>query len=152
MVDSTTFSHSCAQRIQFVVQAPRQVAIDLISYDNRVWSEASVIMLYLLQYILLFLSSRQFLTEKKPSKMSQRQLENTETLSKSAVQYQQSLSGTETLYIVCLVLIQLYCLLIHGLFGFMKHFEFLPLLLTSVSCALGVVWTWVKFYVEVLFN
>lgn len=90
--------------------------------------------------------------------MSQRRLaqtENTatsESLTRSAIQYQQWLSGTETVYIVCLVLVQLYCLFIHGLFGFMKHFEFLPLILTSISCALGVVWTWVMFYIEVLFS
>lgn len=55
-------------------------------------------------------------------------------------------------FMCILLLIQFYCLFVHGLFGFLSWLEFLPLLLTSVSCAVGVSWSWLLFYHEVLFS
>ena len=53
------------------------------------------------------------------------------------------LTFMDTIMVAVLVLIQVYCICFHGLFGFLSNFAFLPLLLTSVSCAIVVVWTWV---------
>ena len=61
------------------------------------------------------------------------------------------LSPLQLVFVALLLLIQVYCLFVHGLFGFLIHLEFLPLLLTSVSCALGVVWSWLLFYHQILF-
>ena len=55
-------------------------------------------------------------------------------------------------FVSVLLLIQFYCLFVHGLFGFMSRLEFLPLLLTSVGCAVGVVWSWLAFYHQVVFS
>ncbi len=62
------------------------------------------------------------------------------------------LSKIELVYVVFLLVIQVYCIGVHGLLPFTKHLEFFPLLLTSVSCAVGIVWTWLQFYTHVLFN
>ena len=62
------------------------------------------------------------------------------------------LSPLQLLFVCILLLIQFYCLFVHGLFGFLSRLEFLPLLLTSVSCAVGVVWSWFVFYHQVVFS
>jgi hypothetical protein len=62
------------------------------------------------------------------------------------------LSPPQLLFLCILLLIQFYCLFVHGLFGFLSRLEFLPLLLTSVSCAVGVVWSWLLFYHQVVFS
>lgn len=63
-----------------------------------------------------------------------------------------SLSPLQLLFVCILLLIQFYCLFVHGLFGFLSRLEFLPLLLTSVSCAVGVVWSWLLYYHQVVFS
>lgn len=63
-----------------------------------------------------------------------------------------SLTPSQLLFVCVLLTIQFYCLFVHGLFGFLSRLEFLPLLLTSVSCAIGVVWSWLLFYHQVLFS
>lgn len=60
------------------------------------------------------------------------------------------LSLLETLYVTLLVMVQFYSLFVHGLFGFLSRFEFIPLMLTSVSCAVGIIWTWLQFSYHVL--
>lgn len=62
------------------------------------------------------------------------------------------LSPLQLLFVCILLLIQFYCLFVHGLFGFLSRLEFLPLLLTSVSCAVGVVWSWLLFYHQIVFS
>ena len=62
------------------------------------------------------------------------------------------LSPLQLLFACILLLIQFHCLFVHGLFGFLSRLEFLPLLLTSVSCAVGVVWSWLLFYHQVVFS
>ena len=54
------------------------------------------------------------------------------------------LSSPQVGYVVVLLALQLYCEFLHG-FGPLRRFEFLPLLLTSVSCAVAVVWSWTNF-------
>ncbi|KAL5460562.1 hypothetical protein EMCRGX_G034014 [Ephydatia muelleri] len=60
------------------------------------------------------------------------------------------LSPFQSLYVVVLLLVQVYCIFLHGVQGFLKHYEFLPLLMTSVSCAVGVVWSWLICYHDFL--
>lgn len=43
---------------------------------------------------------------------------------------------------------QVYYYGVHGVRGILAHLPFLPLLLTSVSCSLVVVWTWLLTYRE----
>ena len=62
------------------------------------------------------------------------------------------LTRLQLLFLCVLLLIQFYCLFVHGLFGFLSRLEFLPLLLTSVSCAVGIVWSWMLFYHKILFS
>lgn len=71
---------------------------------------------------------------------------------KSGWTYGCTLSPFQLLYIVVLVLVQVYCTFLHGGLGFLKRYEFLPLLMTSVSCAVGVVWSWLLCYHDFLAN
>lgn len=54
------------------------------------------------------------------------------------------LSRFQAIYIVFVLLVQVYCVFVHG-FGPLKRLEFLPLLLTSVSCAVAVFSSWGHF-------
>ena len=58
----------------------------------------------------------------------------------------------ESLYLVLLCALQVYCLFVHPLVDRGGRFPFLPLLITSVSCALGVLWSWIVFFVKFLFG
>lgn len=58
------------------------------------------------------------------------------------------LNQFESIYVIFLFLVQVYCLFVHASFGFLASLEFLPLLLTSVSCAVGIIWSWVLCYLE----
>ncbi|XP_078683973.1 dolichyl pyrophosphate Glc1Man9GlcNAc2 alpha-1,3-glucosyltransferase-like isoform X2 [Branchiostoma floridae x Branchiostoma belcheri] len=60
------------------------------------------------------------------------------------------LSPLETAYTVGLVFLQLYCSLGHHALGLTTRLPFLPLMLTSVYCAVGVMWSWLKFYLITL--
>ena len=55
---------------------------------------------------------------------------------------QWELKSLDVVYTAGCVLVQIYCLFIHGVGGYLSYLEFLPLLFTSVTCALGVTWTW----------
>ncbi len=57
-------------------------------------------------------------------------------------------TSLENGYLLLLMVLQFYCVFIHGTGGFLGHLEFLPLLLTSVSCAVGVVWSWILSYYQ----
>jgi alpha-1,3-glucosyltransferase len=56
------------------------------------------------------------------------------------------LSRLETIYILGLVPLFLYEHLIHRFMWFSNDLPFLPLMLTSVYCALGISYTWCKYY------
>lgn len=50
----------------------------------------------------------------------------------------------QSLYMSLLLLLQVYCIFLHG-FGPLKRLEFLPLLLTSVTCAGAIIFSWGHF-------
>ncbi|KAL3880807.1 hypothetical protein ACJMK2_033014 [Sinanodonta woodiana] len=56
------------------------------------------------------------------------------------------LSQAESLYILGLVPLELYNSVIHSALGLSERLPFLPLLLTSFYCAVGVTYSWIKFY------
>ncbi|XP_074788938.1 dolichyl pyrophosphate Glc1Man9GlcNAc2 alpha-1,3-glucosyltransferase isoform X5 [Athene noctua] len=60
------------------------------------------------------------------------------------------LNWLETIYLIQLVPLEIFCEIIFPLTPWKRHFPFVPLLLTSVYCALGVTYAWLKLYVSVL--
>ncbi|XP_071950399.1 dolichyl pyrophosphate Glc1Man9GlcNAc2 alpha-1,3-glucosyltransferase-like [Antedon mediterranea] len=56
------------------------------------------------------------------------------------------LSPLESIYILGLLPLYFYCNLVHYLLGLGEKLAFFPLMLTSVYCAAGVSWAWLKFY------
>ncbi|XP_060551291.1 probable dolichyl pyrophosphate Glc1Man9GlcNAc2 alpha-1,3-glucosyltransferase [Ruditapes philippinarum] len=56
------------------------------------------------------------------------------------------LSTLESLYIVGIVPLELYNSVIHHCLGLTYKLSFLPLLLTSIYCAIGITYCWLKFY------
>jgi len=54
------------------------------------------------------------------------------------------LSIPETVFIMGLLPLELYCQGLHRLFGLDRKLPFLPLMLTSVYCAVGVSYVWLK--------
>ena len=58
----------------------------------------------------------------------------------------EQLKTTDFAYLCGCILVQVYCLLLHGVGGLLSDFIFLPLLLTSITCSLGVIWTWFLIY------
>ena len=62
------------------------------------------------------------------------------------------LSLLEKLYIIALLVVQVYCLVLHGVVDVEGKYPFLPLLFTSVGCAVGVSWSWLLLYSDFLLN
>ncbi|XP_074716521.1 dolichyl pyrophosphate Glc1Man9GlcNAc2 alpha-1,3-glucosyltransferase isoform X2 [Strix uralensis] len=60
------------------------------------------------------------------------------------------LNWLETIYLIQLVPLEIFCEIIFPLTPWKRHFPFVPLLLTSVYCALGVTYAWLKLYISVL--
>jgi len=56
----------------------------------------------------------------------------------------------EAWYLYGLVFLEFYCGVIHPFTVLAVKLPFLPLMLTSVYCAVGVVWAWIVFYVDTL--
>lgn len=52
------------------------------------------------------------------------------------------LHSLEFVYLIGFVPLELYCSLLHYVFGLDAHFKFLPLMITSVYCSLGVLYVW----------
>jgi alpha-1,3-glucosyltransferase len=62
----------------------------------------------------------------------------------------QQFSSVEKSYLALLCVSQFYCLLLHPLLDGNGRYPFLPLLVTSVTCSVGVGWSWIVFYVRFL--
>ncbi|XP_065176857.1 probable dolichyl pyrophosphate Glc1Man9GlcNAc2 alpha-1,3-glucosyltransferase [Sycon ciliatum] len=60
------------------------------------------------------------------------------------------LNALEKLYLLGLVPLFVYCDIVHAMLGLHVTLPFLPLLLTSVYCAIGVVYAWLLFYADTL--
>ncbi|XP_055996770.1 probable dolichyl pyrophosphate Glc1Man9GlcNAc2 alpha-1,3-glucosyltransferase isoform X2 [Ostrea edulis] len=56
------------------------------------------------------------------------------------------LNSLESVYIIGLIPLELWNSAIFPLFNISKKFPFLPLMLISVYCSVGVIYSWVKFY------
>lgn len=56
----------------------------------------------------------------------------------------------EACYLYGLLVLEFYCTAVHPLTVLATKLPFLPLMLTSVYCAVGVVWAWLLFYVDTL--
>ncbi|KAG7170023.1 dolichyl pyrophosphate Glc1Man9GlcNAc2 alpha-1-3-glucosyltransferase-like [Homarus americanus] len=61
-------------------------------------------------------------------------------------------SLAETVYLIGLIPVFLYEQLGHSMFGLEEKMPFLPLMLISVYCGLGVMYAWLKYYNFVLLN
>lgn len=64
----------------------------------------------------------------------------------------QILKVHEKLYSLAIVILPLYEFVIQYLFKLDQKLPFMPLMLTSVYCSLGMVYFWIKFYVEYIFE
>lgn len=58
----------------------------------------------------------------------------------------------ETVYLIGLIPVFLYQQLGHNLLGLEEKMPFLPLMLISVYCGLGVLYAWLKYYQFILLN
>ena len=56
------------------------------------------------------------------------------------------LSTLESLYVMGIVPLEVYNSFLHPLLGLTERLPFLPLMLTSVYCAVGVCYCWLRFY------
>ena len=56
----------------------------------------------------------------------------------------------EALNLYGLLALQFYCVAVYPWLGVATKLPFLPLLLTSVFCAVGVIWSWLLFYKDTL--
>lgn len=60
------------------------------------------------------------------------------------------LNSVESMYTLGLLPVFLYCEILHGFIPVINGYQFLPLMITSVYCALGVTYSYVKYYVYFL--
>ncbi|XP_038264609.1 probable dolichyl pyrophosphate Glc1Man9GlcNAc2 alpha-1,3-glucosyltransferase isoform X1 [Dermochelys coriacea] len=60
------------------------------------------------------------------------------------------LNWLETIYLIELVPLEIFCEIVFPLTSWKLKFPFIPLLFTSVYCALGITYAWLKLYVSVL--
>ncbi|CAC5403214.1 ALG8 [Mytilus coruscus] len=59
-------------------------------------------------------------------------------------------STIETLYLLGIVPLEIYNSIIHPGLGLDQRLPFIPLMLTSVYCAIGIMYCWIKFYILTL--
>ncbi|CAH1154980.1 unnamed protein product [Phaedon cochleariae] len=60
------------------------------------------------------------------------------------------LNPFESMYLLGLIGVFLYENVVHSILGFDKRFPFLPLMITSVYCAVGVIYCWINYYIYFL--
>ncbi|XP_069747943.1 dolichyl pyrophosphate Glc1Man9GlcNAc2 alpha-1,3-glucosyltransferase isoform X1 [Narcine bancroftii] len=60
------------------------------------------------------------------------------------------LNWPESIYLIGLVPLQVICEIIYPLMPWQQRFPFVPLLLISVYCSLGITYAWIKMYISVL--
>lgn len=60
------------------------------------------------------------------------------------------LGSMETIYLYSLVINEVYCSVVHRFMPFSAKLEFLPLMMTSTLCAVGVIWSWLKLGYSIL--
>lgn len=60
------------------------------------------------------------------------------------------LNWLETIYLIHLVPLEIFCEFVFPLTPWKLRFPFVPLLLTSVYCAVGIMYAWLKLYISVL--
>ena len=65
---------------------------------------------------------------------------------KTNSRYLPCLSAVESLYLFGLFAVEIFCNVVFPLTDASTHLAFLPLMLTSVYCAFGVVWSWLLMY------
>uniref|UniRef100_A0A8D2JDM5 Alpha-1,3-glucosyltransferase n=1 Tax=Varanus komodoensis TaxID=61221 RepID=A0A8D2JDM5_VARKO len=58
------------------------------------------------------------------------------------------LTWLETTYLMGLIPLEIFCEIVFPFVAWLQKFPFLPLLLTSVYCALGIMYAWVKLYIS----
>ncbi|XP_066444351.1 dolichyl pyrophosphate Glc1Man9GlcNAc2 alpha-1,3-glucosyltransferase [Eleutherodactylus coqui] len=58
------------------------------------------------------------------------------------------LNGMEALYVCGLIPMELLCEIIYPLTSWQQRLPFIPLLLTSVYCALGIAYSWIRLYIS----
>ena len=56
----------------------------------------------------------------------------------------------EACYLYGLLVLEFYCSALHPFTALAVKLPFLPLMLTSVYCAVGVAWAWILFYMDTL--
>ena len=71
-------------------------------------------------------------------------------LYKSNSKYLPCLNNNEAFYLFGLIAIEVFASTIFPFFSIFKHYEFLPLLLISTYCALGISWSWINLYANIL--
>ncbi|XP_060627205.2 dolichyl pyrophosphate Glc1Man9GlcNAc2 alpha-1,3-glucosyltransferase isoform X1 [Anolis sagrei] len=59
------------------------------------------------------------------------------------------LNWLETLYLLGLLPLEIFCEIVFPFTAWMSKFPFLPLMLISVYCALGIMYAWLKLYISV---
>lgn len=62
------------------------------------------------------------------------------------------LNTFESLYIVLLIPLFVYENIIHSALGLSEILPFLPLMMTSVFCSLGIIYCWIKYYLYFVFT
>jgi len=60
------------------------------------------------------------------------------------------LNGAEKMYLAGFLLVQAYVGIGHGLLGLHETLPFLPLMIMSCYCAVGVLYVWIKFYIHTM--
>ena len=58
------------------------------------------------------------------------------------------LNHLEKLYVAGMAVVQIYVGIGHSLFGLNEVLPFLPLMIMSCYCAVGIFYVWIKFYIH----